>query len=216
MKNEVFRYGIDILSPGKAVALAEGELEGQMDAESQARINASQKAVASICENEKTVYGINTGFGPLCNTRIDKESTRLLQENILRSHSVGVGEAVPDEIVKVMLVTKIHALARGYSGISLKVIERLKWHLEAGVIPVVPSKGSVGASGDLAPLAHMSLPLIGPLITLSSLPRQVGAGGLHELDGRRVYVSRGVGVMRGQAPRIRFNAPPEVSLLTLE
>ena len=114
-----------------------------------------------IAAGEKAVYGINTGFGPLCSTKIDKEMTGKLQRNLLLSHSVGVGNPIPKEIAKLMMILKVHSLAQGYSGISINVIERILWHVENEIIPVVPEQGSVGASGDLAPLSHLFLPLIG-------------------------------------------------------
>jgi histidine ammonia-lyase len=107
------------------------------------------------------VYGINTGFGPLCNSIIDSEKTGELQRNLLLSHSVGVGNPISRELSKLMLILKVHSLAKGYSGISMQVIERILWFIEEDIIPVVPEQGSVGASGDLAPLAHLFLPLIG-------------------------------------------------------
>jgi len=107
------------------------------------------------------VYGINTGFGILANTAISEGDTAILQYKILQSHSVGVGDPIPVEVAKLMLVTKVHALAQGYSGVQLSTLERINWHIAQDVIPVVPEKGSVGASGDLAPLAHLFLPLIG-------------------------------------------------------
>jgi len=122
---------------------------------------ASRQYVQYIVDNDKTVYGVNTGFGILSNTKISKEDTATLQYKILQSHSVGAGDPIPAEIAKIMLVTKAHALAQGYSGVQLPTIERIIWHLENDVVPVVPEKGSVGASGDLAPLAHLFLPLIG-------------------------------------------------------
>src|SRR5205085_6775785 len=124
-------------------------------------INAGQQAVKAIVNNHKTVYGINTGFGILSNTKISNEDTATLQHKLLQSHSVGVGDPVPVEIAKLMMITKVHALAQGYSGVQIQTIERILWHIENDVIPLVPEKGSVGASGDLAPLAHLCLPLIG-------------------------------------------------------
>ena len=94
-------------------------------------------------------------------TKISKEETKILQTNILQSHSVGVGKPISKELSKIMLVLKLQALAKGYSGIQLKTLERILWHIDNDVIPVVPSQGSVGASGDLAPLSHLFLPLIG-------------------------------------------------------
>jgi len=107
------------------------------------------------------VYGINTGFGPLCDTHINEEDTSTLQSNLLKSHSVGIGKPIPQEIAKLMLISKVHALAQGYSGINPATLDRIIWHIDHDVIPVVPEKGSVGASGDLAPLSHLFLPLIG-------------------------------------------------------
>ncbi|MEL7005365.1 MAG: histidine ammonia-lyase, partial [Bacteroidota bacterium] len=114
-----------------------------------------------IAHGDKAVYGINTGFGALCTTRISEEQTEKLQTNILKSHSVGVGPAIPDSIAKLMLVLKVHSLAKGYSGIKEKTLDRIIWHIDQNIVPMVPSQGSVGASGDLAPLSHLFLPLIG-------------------------------------------------------
>src|SRR6187431_2578610 len=158
---EKFNYGIDTLSIGKAIALATEKLKGQISAEAAKKIHESHGHVKQIVEDNKTVYGINTGFGILANTKISEEDTATLQYKILQSHSVGVGDPIPESIAKLMLITKVHALAQGYSGVQLTTIERILWHVENDVIPVVPEKGSVGASGDLAPLAHLFLPLIG-------------------------------------------------------
>jgi histidine ammonia-lyase len=156
-----FRYGKDRLTVGIAMRIATGEQKAVLPADTISRIQMSQQAVQKIVEEDKTVYGINTGFGILANTKISEEDTRTLQYKILQSHSVGVGDPVSPEIVKLMLITKVHALAQGYSGIQLQTIERIIWHIENDIMPVVPEKGSVGASGDLAPLAHLFLPLIG-------------------------------------------------------
>ena len=158
---ENFRYGIDALTTRKTIAIANGELKAVLSKEAINKILASRRHVQQIVEENKTVYGVNTGFGILANTKISEEDTVLLQHKILQSHSVGVGDAIPVEIAKIMLITKLHALAQGYSGVQLQTLERIQWHIENDVIPVVPEKGSVGASGDLAPLAHLFLPLIG-------------------------------------------------------
>jgi len=149
------------MSVSTALSLAHGEQQGTIDAPTLQRITASRQAVLNIVAKQKTVYGINTGFGPLCTTIISAEDTRKLQDNLLRSHSVGVGQAIPEEVARLMLVLKVHALSKGYSGIAPETLHRILWHLENRVTPVVPSQGSVGASGDLAPLAHLFLPLIG-------------------------------------------------------
>ena len=137
------------------------QLNGKLTEAAINKIKTSQHYVQRIVESNKTVYGINTGFGILANTKISEEDTATLQHKILQSHSVGVGDSAPAEIATIMLITKVHALSQGYSGVRLETIERILWHIENDVIPVVPEKGSVGASGDLAPLAHLFLPLIG-------------------------------------------------------
>ncbi len=121
----------------------------------------SRAVVEEALNRDEPLYGINTGFGVLANQRIEGDRLKQLQKNLLLSHSVGVGDLVPKEISKLMLQLKIHALGLGYSGISVETFYRLIFFLESDLIPAVPEKGSVGASGDLAPLAHMSLPLLG-------------------------------------------------------
>ncbi len=157
----IFQYGLDNLTIGKTIAIASGKMKAALNDDAIKKIKASQQHVKKIVENNKTVYGINTGFGILSDTKISEEDTTTLQHKILESHSVGVGDPIPTEIAKIMLITKVHALAQGYSGVQLETLQRIIWHIENDVIPVVPEKGSVGASGDLAPLAHLFLPLIG-------------------------------------------------------
>lgn len=161
MKEAIFNFGEDHLDAGLALAIARGNCQGIISEAARIRIRASQLTVEQIVNKGEAVYGINTGFGPLCTTSISREETKILQSNILQSHSVGVGEAIRAEIAKLMLILKVHALAQGYSGIKEKTLDRILWHIEQEAIPVVPSQGSVGASGDLAPLAHLFLPLIG-------------------------------------------------------
>ena len=156
-----FNYGTDHLTIGICLDIAAGKVQGAINEEAAAHIHTSWKEVEKIVHTHLPVYGINTGFGPLCDTRISEEDTSLLQSNILKSHSVGVGKPIPQEIAKLMLITKVQALAQGYSGIAPQTLGRIIWHIDNDVIPVVPEKGSVGASGDLAPLSHLFLPLIG-------------------------------------------------------
>ena len=111
--------------------------------------------------SDELIYGINTGFGSLCNTAISKSEMTLLQTNLVKSHACGLGSQVPNFIVKRMLLLKIISLSKGYSGISKETIERLIFFYNHEIYPVIYEQGSLGASGDLAPLAHMSLPLIG-------------------------------------------------------
>ena len=159
--DNIFSYGADKLTVRIALQMMRGSINGVLNKETIERINKSSSHVTAIVESGKTVYGINTGFGILANTTISVEDTVLLQHKILQSHSVGVGDPIPVEIARLMLITKVHALSKGFSGVQLSTIERILWHIENDIIPVVPEKGSVGASGDLAPLAHLFLPLIG-------------------------------------------------------
>jgi len=158
---EIFDYGTGMLTVSIAVKLASGEMRGVINEKARAAITRSQRDVEAIARDNKTVYGITTGFGILANTKISEEDVRLLQHKILQSHSVGVGDPIAPELAKLMLITKVHALARGFSGVQLSTLERICWHIDNDVIPIVPEKGSVGASGDLAPLAHLFLPLVG-------------------------------------------------------
>jgi len=125
------------------------------------RIEASRDAVLRITASDQAAYGINTGFGHLCNKRIPPGELETLQRNLIISHGVGVGEPISDEIVRWMMLFKILALTHGVSGVASSTIRCLMRMLECDVLPIVPSQGSLGASGDLAPLAHMVRPMIG-------------------------------------------------------
>lgn len=156
-----FKYGKDRLTCSIARNIARGHVVGHLDEDTKGIIIQSSQYIQEIVDAGKVVYGINTGFGPLCTTLIDAEDTQKLQENILMSHAVGVGDPIDPELSKLMLILKVHALSKGFSGVQLRTIERIIWHINNDVIPVVPKQGSVGASGDLAPLSHLFLPLIG-------------------------------------------------------
>lgn len=133
----------------------------QLDEASKANIEAAAATVARVLDEGRVVYGINTGFGLLANTRIPREKLTDLQRRIVLSHAAGTGELMDDAVVRLMLLLKINSLARGFSGVRLQVVEALQALLNHQVYPCVPAKGSVGASGDLAPLAHLVLPLLG-------------------------------------------------------
>jgi len=160
-EQQIFNYGTDHLTAKLALAISNGEIKGVLSQSTRDKVLESSKVVERIAVSGKAVYGINTGFGPLCTSMISAVDTRKLQENILKSHAVGVGEPIDSEISKLMLVLKLQALAQGYSGIKIETLDRMIWFLEIGATPVVPKQGSVGASGDLAPLSHLFLPLIG-------------------------------------------------------
>ncbi|RJF99351.1 histidine ammonia-lyase [Noviherbaspirillum saxi] len=124
-------------------------------------INTSAATIHKIVERGAPAYGINTGFGKLAKTHIPNEQLEELQRNLILSHSVGTGELIEDNVARLILATKIGSLSRGYSGIRASVIDTMIAHFNAGIMPCIPSKGSVGASGDLAPLSHMTLALMG-------------------------------------------------------
>ena len=154
-------YGVDTFTISDVMAILDNPKKAKLNKEAKDKILKSQKNVQKIVESDRTVYGINTGFGPLCDVKISEEETAKLQLNLIISHAVGVGKPISKNLSRVMMISKIHALSKGFSGVSLEVIERLIEMLQKDIIPVVPEQGSVGASGDLAPLAHLVLPLLG-------------------------------------------------------
>jgi histidine ammonia-lyase len=149
------------------------------------RLEKSAAALDAAVAGGEALYGINTGFGPFARTRITPAEIDQLQVNLLRSHAVGFGDPLPTPVVRAMLVLRAHSLSRGYSGVRPALVEALVAFLESGITPVVPEHGSVGASGDLAPLAHLGLALLGE--------------GDVFLDGERLPAGRALG-MRGLVP----------------
>tara|TARA_R110002096_G_scaffold236447_6_gene427071 strand:+ start:2195 stop:3688 length:1494 start_codon:yes stop_codon:yes gene_type:complete len=157
----IFKYGINKLTVKKVIAIANGNMEAILTEKAIEAINDCRKKVETLANSNTPVYGINTGFGPLCDVQITPKETNKLQHNLLITHAVGVGNPIDKMLSKIMMICKVHALSQGFSGIRLKVIERIIYFIENDLLPVVPEQGSVGASGDLAPLAHLFLPLIG-------------------------------------------------------
>src|SRR3954468_5288588 len=135
--------------------------EARLDDASMERIAASAAAVERIVAGGETVYGVNTGFGLPPNTRIPHERLAELQSNLILSHSAGLGDPLPRHVTRLMIVLKLLGLGRGYSGVRPVVIEALQALLDRNAMPVIPAQGSVGASGDLAPLAYMTAALMG-------------------------------------------------------
>ncbi|QOR74464.1 histidine ammonia-lyase [Cruoricaptor ignavus] len=154
-------YGTAFFSLEDVLKILRQPNKAKLDDKARQQILKSQQNVREIVESDRTVYGINTGFGPLCDVKISESETAQLQHNLIISHAVGVGQPLSKDLSKLMMITKIHALSKGFSGVSQEVIERLLVMLEKDIIPVIPEQGSVGASGDLAPLSHMVLPLLG-------------------------------------------------------
>ena len=157
----MFKYGIDQLTLHKIQDLATGVLKATIHKEAEEKIISSRRKVEIITKKNKAVYGINTGFGPLCDVQISPKETNQLQTNLLITHAVGVGENIDKRLSKIMMICKVHALCQGFSGVRLQLIERIIYFIENDLLPTVPKQGYVGASGDLAPLSHLFLPLIG-------------------------------------------------------
>lgn len=143
----------EILSQNKTLALSE---------EAKVNIQKCREYLDNkMADNDKAIYGINTGFGSLYNVKISNENLSQLQSNLVKSHACGTGDEVPQEIVKIMLLLKIQSLSYGHSGVQLQTVDRLIEFYNNDILPVIYTQGSLGASGDLAPLAHLSLPLLG-------------------------------------------------------
>jgi histidine ammonia-lyase len=142
-------------------AVAHAQAEVTLADEARARMAASRQVIEELVASDQIVYGVTTGFGNLASRRIPAADVRLLQRNLLVSHAVGVGPPHSTEVVRAMLLLRANALAQGHSGCRPELVDRLLDFVRMGIHPVVPQQGSVGASGDLAPLAHLGLPLIG-------------------------------------------------------
>ena len=149
------------LSPAEIVAIANGSALLEVSQDSWDRIIKSRKIVDDIVASGQVVYGINTGFGSLVNTIIDSEKLQELQINLIRSHATGLGERMDKTSVRTMMVARINSFAKGYSGVHPNVVQQLIDYVNLDITPYVPRIGSLGASGDLAPLSHMALTLIG-------------------------------------------------------
>jgi histidine ammonia-lyase len=157
---EIVLTGAD-LTIADVEAVARGDVRARLDDAARARMQESRDVIESLVRDGAVVYGVTTGFGDLATTFIEPAQTGRLQENLLMSHAAGVGRPFPREIVRAMLLLRANTLALGYSGCRPVVVDRLLAFLDGGIHPVVPEQGSLGASGDLAPLAHLALPLIG-------------------------------------------------------
>jgi len=149
------------LTIAQVVHVARHGLRVGVAAEARQRMEASRSVIERVVAEGRAVYGVTTGFGDLADVRIDPTQTPELQRNLVRSHAAGVGVQLPTDVVRAMLVLRANALAVGLSGVRVGVAELLCGMLNAGIHPVIPSRGSVGASGDLAPLAHLALVAIG-------------------------------------------------------
>ena len=179
---------MNLVVDNQLVTLAElrrawmGPVSVELGPEAQRRIAESREMIEEVVAHGDTIYGVNTGFGQLASVRISNDELAHLQENLVRSHAVGVGEDLDDEIVRLIMLMKIIALAEGFSGVRLELVETLCALVNHEIYPRIPARGSVGASGDLAPLAHMAGALIGigevrvrgNLVTAASALEQAG------------------------------------------
>ncbi len=149
------------LLPDQVVAVAHRKARAVAAADLVERLAPAREVVDRAVDSGEVIYGITTGFGALAGTPIGREETETLQLNLLRSHATGVGQPLPDELVRAMLLLRARTLAQGHSGVRPIIVEKLLEMLDRDILPVVPAQGSVGASGDLAPFAHLALPLVG-------------------------------------------------------
>lgn len=143
------------------VNVARNGAKAEISDEAIERVKESRKVVDGIVESGKVVYGVNTGFGSLMRESISKEDSAQLQENLIRSHSTGYGDPLSEEEVRAVMLIRVNSLVKGFSGIRLETVQTILDMLNNGVVPHIPQKGSLGASGDLAPLSHMVLPMLG-------------------------------------------------------
>jgi histidine ammonia-lyase len=160
MSEPIILYG-EPLRPEQVVAIAERRLEPVLDPTVAERMMPARRLVERVVAEDRIVYGITTGLGALASTHIESQRANELQSELIRSHAAGVGDPLPDVLVRAMLLLRARTLAQGHSGVRPAIVERLIELLRRDLLPVVPAQGSVGASGDLAPFAHLALPLIG-------------------------------------------------------
>lgn len=145
----------------QVAAVARDGAEVELSETAKENVKRSRKVVDDIIEQKKVVYGVTTGFGSFCNTVISTEESKKLQRNLIITHAVGAGDPLPKDVSRAIMLLRVNNLAKGFSGIRMETIETLIAMINKGVTPVIPEKGSLGASGDLAPLSHMVLPMLG-------------------------------------------------------
>ena len=181
------------------VAVARGMRPVDVDGTARERMAASRSVIDRVVASGETVYGVTTGFGDLADVRISPEQTATLQRNLVRSHAAGVGEPLSEEVVRAMLVLRVNALAVGLSGVRPELSDLLVAMLNAGVHPHIPSRGSVGASGDLAPLAHLALVVIGEGEAVVGGKRLAGAEALAAagLEPMELEAKEGLALLNG-------------------
>ncbi len=178
----------------EVVAVARERIAVDVSAQAVDRIERSRALVERWVAEERVIYGITTGFGALSHTRISGDQTRELQRNILLSHAAGVGDPLPEEVVRAVMAVRLHDISMGHAGVRLETFQQLLAMLNAGILPVVPEKGSVGASGDLAPTSHLCLVLIGEGEAFYKGRRMPGALALEKAGLRPIILEAGEGL----------------------
>src|SRR5882672_8220847 len=187
------------ISLSQLAAVAVGGEPVQISAVAQPRILASRKVVEEIIARDAVVYGVTTGFGKLSDVRIPRDALNELQLNLVRSHACGIGQPLSEPEVRAMMLLRANVLTLGFSGIRLEIVQMLGEMLNRRVHPVVPEKGSVGASGDLAPLAHLALTIIGEGEAFYSGERLSGREALHraEIQPLELEAKEGIALLNG-------------------
>src|SRR5687768_7250101 len=187
------------LTLDELVAIANDFTTVSLTDTARARVRAARAVVDEFADRETPTYGINTGFGSFAEVKIPHESLSQLQVNLLRSHAAGVGDPLPVPVVRATIALRANVLAKGFSGIRLETLELLVELLNRRVHPVVPSRGSVGASGDLAPLAHLALVLIGEGVAWNGHDREPGGKALQNagLTPTRLAAKEGLALING-------------------
>jgi len=194
------------LLPDDVVAVAERRAEVAVGPNVPSRMAPSLAVIERALRERRTMYGVTTGFGALSNTRIEPEQAEELQVHLLRSHAAGVGAPLADELVRAMLLLRARTLAQGFSGVRPLLVNRYIEFLEKDILPVVPGKGSVGASGDLAPFAHLALPLIGEGL-LKEKGRTAPAAQVlarHGIQPIRLQAKEGLSLLNGTEGMLAF------------
>src|SRR6185437_7928477 len=188
----------DNLALADAARILHGQVEQlHLASTARRRVEQARRCLHDLLAQGATLYGVNTGFGKLASQRIEPHEVLALQENLLRSHAVGMGTLLPIGVSRLALALRIQALAKGHSGVTMELIEQLIEMYNRGVVPAIPEKGSVGASGDLAPLAHLALVVMGE--------------GEAILDGKRMDGGRAL-ELAGLEP-VQFEAKEGISLV---
>ncbi|NOX35047.1 MAG: histidine ammonia-lyase [Deltaproteobacteria bacterium] len=193
MKDQIVLNGEDFCLKD-LVQIARNNAGIKISAGSESRINKARELIARWVKNGERIYGVTTGFGALSDVTISYEDTKKLQKKILFSHAAGIGGHMEDDVVRAMMALRVNDFCRGNSGLRLETIEKLAQVLNAGIVPVVPEKGSVGASGDLVPMAHLALVLIGEGEAFVNGKRMPGARALKEKSIKPLVLEAGEGI----------------------